>query len=71
MDLISKHPLHRNNPTRVPLSRAIDHSHATAPDFFQDLVITEAPLCVGHVRFYEDAFERLTGRLGLGFKSGA
>ena len=31
--------------------------------------MTEAPLCVGHVRFYEDAFERFAGRLAFGFES--
>ena len=31
--------------------------------------MTEAPLCVGHVRFCEDAFERLAGGLAFGFKS--
>ena len=30
--------------------------------------MTEAPLCVAHVRFYEDAFERFAGGLTLGFK---
>ena len=31
--------------------------------------MTETPLCVGHVRFCEDAFERFAGRLAFCFKS--
>ena len=29
--------------------------------------MTETPLCVGHVRFYENAFERFARRLAFGF----
>jgi hypothetical protein len=31
--------------------------------------MTKAPLLVGYVCFYEDAFERFTGRLAFGFES--
>src|ERR1700730_9221828 len=66
---MSEDALHRDDPARVLLARAINHSHAAAPDFLQDFVMTKAPFAVGHVRFCEDAFERFTGRLTLGFKS--
>ena len=60
---------HRADPAGVLLSRAIKHSHAAAPDLLQNFVMTKAPLCVGHVRFGEDAFERFAGSLAFGFKS--
>src|SRR5207249_11365570 len=43
--------------------------HAAAADFLQNFVMTKVPLLVGHVRFREDAFERLAGRFTFGFKS--
>jgi hypothetical protein len=66
---MSEDTLHRDDPTGVLLARAINHSHAAAPDFLQDFVMTQAPFGVGHVSFCKDAFERLAGRLTLGFKS--
>ena len=50
--LMSENAFHRDDPTGVLLACAINHSHAAAPDLFQNFVMTEAPLCVGHVRFY-------------------
>src|SRR5437773_10001484 len=61
--------LDRDNATRVLLSRPINHSHAAAPDLFQNFVMTKAPLCVRHVRFREDTFERFARSLAFGFKS--
>src|SRR6266404_3012997 len=61
--------LHRDDPTGVLLARAINYSHAAAPDFLQNLVMAEAPQLVGHVRFHEDTFKRFTGRLAFGFES--
>src|SRR6266498_9451 len=60
---------HRDDPAGVLLTSAINHSHASASDFLQDFVMTEAPLRVGHVCFREDTFERFTGRLAFGFKA--
>ena len=31
--------------------------------------MTQAPLCVGHIRFYKDAFEGFARSLAFGFKS--
>src|SRR5439155_11801517 len=67
--LMSKDAFHRDDPAGVLLARAINYSHPAAPDLLQDFVMTEPPLCVGHVRFRENAFERLARRLALGFKS--
>src|SRR5262249_15261522 len=55
--------------TRVLLACAINDSHAAAADFFQNFVMTKTPLCVGHIGFCEDAFERLARSLAFGFKS--
>src|SRR6266566_5148725 len=64
-----KDAFYRDDPTRMLLPRAINHSHATAPDFLQNFVMTKAPLLVGHVRFREDALERLARRFAFSFKS--
>src|SRR6266480_7683883 len=67
--LMSEDAFHRDDPAGVLLPRAINHSHAAAADFLQNFVMTKVPLLVGHVRFREDAFERLAGGLAFGFKS--
>src|SRR6266511_5471678 len=67
--LVSKDALHGDDPARVLLTRAINHSHTATSDFLQDFVMTEAPLFVGHVRFRKDAFERFPGGLPFSFKS--
>ena len=46
-----KDSFHRDDPTGVLLACAINHSHAAAPDFLEDFVMTETPLGVSHVRF--------------------
>src|SRR3954453_4892393 len=51
------------------LARAISYSHSAAPDFLQNFVMPETPVCVGHVRFCEDALECFARRLTLSFKS--
>ena len=65
--LMREDSFHRDDPTRVLLARAINYSHAAAADLLQNFVMTKAPLCVGHVRFGEDAFERFAGSLAFGF----
>ena len=64
---MSEDAFHRDDPTGVLLSGAINHSHAAATDFLQNFVMTEPPLCVSHVRFCENAFEGFTGRLAFRF----
>jgi hypothetical protein len=66
---MSEDALYRNDPARMLLSRSVNHSHAAAADLFQDFVMTEPPLGVGHVRFYKDTFESFTRLLAFGFKS--
>jgi hypothetical protein len=39
------------------LSRAINHSHATAPDLLQNLVMANAPMRVLHFVLSQDGFE--------------
>src|ERR1700704_1129223 len=68
---MSENAFHRDDATGMLLSRAINHSHAAAPDLLQDFVMGEAPFIVGHVVFCEDPFERFTGHLAFGFKSRA
>src|SRR5437588_12712258 len=66
---MSEDALHRDDLTGVLLTCAIDYSHAAAPDLLQNFVMTEAPLCVSHVRFCEDAFERFARPFAFGIKS--
>jgi hypothetical protein len=66
---MSEDAFHRDDPTRVLLARAINHPHSTSPDLFQNFVMTKTPVCVGHIVFYEDAFERFARGLAFGFKS--
>jgi len=56
--LMSKYALYCDDPARVLLACAINYSHAAAADLLQNFVVTKTPLCVSHVRFYKDAFER-------------
>src|SRR5438876_7760075 len=67
--LMSEDALDCDDPTRVLLARAINDSHTAAADFFQNFVVTEAPLGIGHVVFYEDTLERFTRPLPFYFKS--
>ena len=38
---------------------AINHAHAAAPDFLQDLVVTKSPVRIRHVGFGEHTLENL------------
>src|SRR6266540_5342831 len=69
MYLMREDAFHCDDSTGVLLARTINHSHATASDLLQNFVMTKAPLCVGHIRFCEDAFERFARGLTLSFKS--
>jgi hypothetical protein len=66
---MSEDAFHRDDPTGVLLPCAINYSHAAAADFLQDFVVTETPLHVGHIVFYEDTLERFTRAFPFGFKS--
>src|SRR5712691_7948747 len=66
---MSEDPLDRDDPARMPLPSAVNHTHATAPDLLQDFVISEMPLGVRHVRFGEHAFESFRGSFALGLQS--
>ena len=54
----AQHPFESDNAARMPLARAIDHAHAAASDFFQDLIIADAPIGVANIDFVEDHLER-------------
>src|ERR1051325_9873336 len=47
-----------DNPTGVTLSCAIDDTHSTAANLFEDLIIAESPIRVTHIDFIEDTFQR-------------
>jgi hypothetical protein len=66
---MSEYAFHRNDPAGMLLARAINHAHSATPDLFQDFVVTEAPLCISHIRFYKDAFDCFAGGLAFGFES--
>ncbi len=53
----------------MPLAGAIDDTHSSAADLLQNLVITQSPLCVRHIRFGENALEKFCGSFSLGFQS--
>src|ERR1700756_4357151 len=46
----------------MPLSRAIDDTHSTAPNFFQNLVVPEKPIAILTVDFAEHVVERWLDR---------
>jgi hypothetical protein len=58
--LMSEDAFHGDDPAGVPLPSAINHSHAAASNFCQDLVMTQVPFVVGHFGFCKDALERFT-----------
>src|SRR5439155_21554844 len=67
--LMNNNAFHRDDPAGVLLARAINHSHPASPNFLQDFVMTKTPLCVSHVRFGEDAFERFARSFAFSFES--
>src|SRR5215216_2227137 len=50
--------LERHDPTRMPLSRAINYAHATASDFFQNLIIPQKPIRVMTIDIAKHVIER-------------
>ena len=47
--VIIQHPFQRYDSPRGRVSRAINDSHAAAPDFFQNAVVTQLPVAVGNI----------------------
>jgi hypothetical protein len=37
----------------VSLTRAVNDSHASASDFFKDLIVTDPPISIAHLDFVE------------------
>jgi hypothetical protein len=37
----------------VSLASAVNYSHAAASDFFQNLIVTDPPIGIGHLDFVE------------------
>ena len=66
---MSEDAFYGDDASGVLLSCAINHSHSPAPDFLQNFIVTEPPGRVGHVRFYENAFERFARSLAFSFES--
>ena len=67
--VIGHHSLERDDPARMPLTRAINHAHSAASDFLQNLVIANPPVRVPHFVFGEDRFERFAGCLAITLES--
>ena len=49
--LKAQHPFQGDNAARMPLTRAINDSHAAASDFFQNLIVTDPPIGITHLDF--------------------
>ena len=47
--VVTQNTFQRNDAARVSLPRAIDHAHAAAADLFQNLIIADSPIGIGHV----------------------
>ena len=56
--VIPQDPLHGDDAAGMALARAIDHAHAAAPNFLQDLIIAESPLGVSDINFVQHRIER-------------
>src|SRR6266705_1972881 len=46
--LIGDYALERDDPARMPLTRAINNAHSAASDFLQNFVVADAPVRVLH-----------------------
>src|SRR5207247_1166083 len=44
----------------MPLARAINDTHSTAPDFFQNLIIAQSPVGIAHIDFSKHILKRFT-----------
>ena len=51
--LKTQDPFQGHDAARVSLTRAVNDSHAAAPDFFQNLIVTDPPIGIAHVDFVE------------------
>jgi hypothetical protein len=49
--LMSENALYRDDAPRMLLACSINDPHSATPDLFQDFVVTEAPVRIGHIRF--------------------
>src|SRR2546421_6331403 len=68
--VITQHPLHGDDATRMTLTRAVDHTHSAASDFFEDLVVPKPPVFIRDCYFGENAAECFAGARVIGFKAG-
>jgi hypothetical protein len=55
----AQNALQRNDAERMFLTRAINDAHAAAPDFFQDLIIPNAPIGIANIDLIENRLQRL------------
>src|SRR5213592_47310 len=51
--------LQRNDAERMSLTCPINDAHAAAPDFFQDLIITNPPVGIADINVIENSLQRL------------
>src|SRR5947207_1100310 len=47
--MITKHAFESDNAAGITLSRTVNHPHSTAPNLFENLVITEPPVAVADI----------------------
>ncbi len=57
--LVTEDTFERHDPVRKSLARAINNTHAAASDFFQNLIIRDAPIGIAHVDLVEHLLECL------------
>src|SRR5205823_1398841 len=67
--VITQDALQRYDPARMPLARAIDHTHPPAADLFQDFVVAQPPLRIGHRYCVERLSEARRVRILVGNSS--
>ena len=55
--MITEDAFESDNAAGIPLPCTINHAHAAAPDFFENLVITEPPVAVADDNLSERGIE--------------
>jgi hypothetical protein len=51
--LKTQHPFQGDDAARMSLTRAINDAHATASDFFKNLIVTDPPISIAYLDFVE------------------
>jgi hypothetical protein len=64
--VIRQDSFQRDDAARMPLPRPINYPHPTAPDFFQNLIISYTPIGVTYIEFPEHVIKRFRFRWTYG-----